>query len=227
LPAWEFAHLSCSLWSHAFVDLDEEPFVYSQPDTKGRFIVMQALNMWTHDFASSGSRTTGIEAGNFLIAGPKWRGTAPPDVKETFRSTTRYAWILVQIASDGPPDLPGGQRAPGRPQGHTAQRLGPTVHATRRRPGRQHRRHHGLAVRPAARSPRRTACIRAPSWKPMHCTSGGGRSRPSPGILTATARPSAPTSTVTAPPALQRLWGGVRRVSSIAALRFVMTVAGP
>jgi hypothetical protein len=160
-----------SLWSHAFVDLDEEPFVYSQPDTKGRFIVMQALNMWTHDFASSGSRTTGIEAGNFLIAGPKWRGTAPPDVKETFRSTTRYAWILVQIASDGPPDLPGGQRAPGRPQGHTAQRLGPTVHATRRRPGRQHRRHHGLAVRPAARSPRRTACIRAPSW-----TATGGRS---------------------------------------------------
>lgn len=55
-------------WSHAFVDLDEEPFAYSQPDTKGRFIVMQALNMWTDDFASSGSRTTGTEAGNFLIA---------------------------------------------------------------------------------------------------------------------------------------------------------------
>ena len=93
-----------SLWSHAFVDLDEEPIVYSQPDTKGRFIVMQALNMWTDDFASSGSRTTGTKAGNFLIAGPKWRGTAPPDVKATFRSTTRYAWVLVQIAADGPQD---------------------------------------------------------------------------------------------------------------------------
>ena len=91
-----------SLWSHAFVDLNEEPIVYSQPDTKGRFIVMQALNMWTDDFASSGSRTTGTEAGSFLIAGPTWDGTPPPNVKATFRSTTRYAWILVQIAVDGP-----------------------------------------------------------------------------------------------------------------------------
>ena len=91
-----------SLWSHAFVDLDEEPIVYSQPDTKGRFIVMQALNMWTDDFASSGSRATGTEAGSFLIAGPSWDGTPPPNVKATFRSTTRYAWILVQISVDGP-----------------------------------------------------------------------------------------------------------------------------
>jgi hypothetical protein len=56
-----------SLWSHGFVDLQDEPYVYSQPDTKGRFIVMQALNMWTDDFASSGSRTTGTERGNFAL----------------------------------------------------------------------------------------------------------------------------------------------------------------
>lgn len=93
-----------SLWTHGFVDLGDEPFVYSQPDTKGRFIVMQALNMWTDDFASTGSRTTGTEAGHFLIAGPTWGGTAPAGVKATFRSTTRYAWVLVQIAADGPED---------------------------------------------------------------------------------------------------------------------------
>jgi hypothetical protein len=56
-----------SLWSHGFVDLQDEPYVYSQPDTKGRFIVMQALNMWTDDFASSGRRTTGTERGNFAL----------------------------------------------------------------------------------------------------------------------------------------------------------------
>jgi Protein of unknown function (DUF1254) len=76
------------------VDLQDEPHVYSQPDTKGRFIVMQALNMWTDDFASSGRRTTGTERGNFLIAGPNWHGTPPPDAKEAFRCTTRYAWVL-------------------------------------------------------------------------------------------------------------------------------------
>ena len=86
---------------HGFVDLEDEPFIYSQPDTKGRFIVMQALNMWTDDFASSGSRTTGTGR-SLLIAGPDWDGTLLRTSRQTFRSTTRYAWILVQIAADGP-----------------------------------------------------------------------------------------------------------------------------
>lgn len=95
-----------SLWSFAFLDLDKEPFVYSQPDTKGRYIVMQALNMWTDDFASVGNRTTGTGPGNFLIAGPKWNGTGPSDCRETYRCSTRYAWVLVQIAAAGPQEFP-------------------------------------------------------------------------------------------------------------------------
>ena len=95
-----------SLWSFGFVDLEKEPIVYSQPDTKGRYIVMQGTNMWTDDFASIGSRTSGTGAGNFLIAGPKWNGTAPADIKQTFRCSTRFAWILVQIAAAGPQDFP-------------------------------------------------------------------------------------------------------------------------
>lgn len=95
-----------SLWAFGFVDLEKEPFVYTQPDTRGRYIVMQALNMWTDDFASAGSRNTGTGPGNFLIAGPKWNGKAPSDMKQTFRCSTRYAWVLVQIASNGPQDYP-------------------------------------------------------------------------------------------------------------------------
>ncbi|MGJ4968484.1 DUF1254 domain-containing protein [Bradyrhizobium sp. HKCCYLRH1073] len=94
-----------SLWAFSFIDLDKEPFVYSQPDTQGRYIIMQALNMWTDDFASAGSRTTGTGAGNFLIAGPKWNGVAPNGIKQTFRSTTRYASVLVQIACDSPKEF--------------------------------------------------------------------------------------------------------------------------
>jgi len=94
-----------SLWSFAFLDLEKEPFVYSQPNTRGRYIVMQVLNMWTDDFASVGSRTTGTGPGNFLIAGPKWNGKTPPDVRETYRSSTRFAWLLVQIAAASPADF--------------------------------------------------------------------------------------------------------------------------
>lgn len=95
-----------SIWAAAFVDLEEEPIVYSQPDTQGRYVVMQALNMWTDDFASVGSRTTGTGAGAFLIVGPKWNGTAPGGIKATYRSTTRYASVLVQLYAANPSEIP-------------------------------------------------------------------------------------------------------------------------
>jgi hypothetical protein len=95
-----------SLWSHAFLDLDQEPMVITVPDTKDRYVVVQALNMWTDDFASWGSRTPEKKSGNFLIAGPKWNGTAPADVKDTARSATRFAWVLVQMSAASPKDFP-------------------------------------------------------------------------------------------------------------------------
>jgi hypothetical protein len=95
-----------SLWSQGFVDLDAEPMVVSVPDMKGRYVVVQALNMWTDVFGSAGTRTNGGKAARYLIAGPKWKGTAPQDVTETFRSSTRYAWILVQMSANSPADYP-------------------------------------------------------------------------------------------------------------------------
>src|SRR5262245_60952819 len=70
------------------------------------YYVMQALNMWTDDFLSVGTRTTGTEPGNFLIAGPTWKGTAPADIKETYRCSTRFAWVLIQTMANGPADFP-------------------------------------------------------------------------------------------------------------------------
>jgi len=95
-----------SLWSHGFLDLDQEPFIVSLPECKKHYIVMQAVNMWTDDFASVGTRTTGGKAGNYMIVGPKWHGTTPPDVADTFRCSTRYAWVLVQMAAASPADFP-------------------------------------------------------------------------------------------------------------------------
>ncbi len=95
-----------SLWSHGFLDLDSEPMVVSVPDMKGRYTVVQALNMWTDVFGSAGTRTNGGKAGRYLITGPKWNGAAPVDVTETFRSSTRYAWVLVQMSATSPADYP-------------------------------------------------------------------------------------------------------------------------
>lgn len=95
-----------SLWSHGYVDLEKEPFIISQPDTKGRYIIVQGLNMWTDVFMSAGSRTTGTAATSYMVAGPNWKGTPPPDVKEVYRCSTRYAWILVQISCGSPAEFP-------------------------------------------------------------------------------------------------------------------------
>src|SRR5207247_6760680 len=53
-------------------------------------------------FMSIGTRTPDMKSGNFLIAGPKWNGTAPADIKQTFRCSTRYAWVLVQMSCASP-----------------------------------------------------------------------------------------------------------------------------
>ena len=44
------------------MDLDAEPMVVSVPDMKGRYVVVQALNMWTDVFGSAGTRTNGGKA---------------------------------------------------------------------------------------------------------------------------------------------------------------------
>jgi hypothetical protein len=75
------------------------------PDTKDRYYVFSVMNMWTDVFGSIGKRTTGTTSGNFLIAGPKWQGTVPADIKATYRGSTRYAWLLGQTQANGPDDF--------------------------------------------------------------------------------------------------------------------------
>ncbi|MGO9116325.1 MAG: DUF1254 domain-containing protein [Desulfomonilaceae bacterium] len=94
-----------SLWTTGWVDLEKDAIVLSVPDTKDRYYVFSLMNMWTDVFGSIGKRTTGMGRGNFLIVGPNWKGTAPPDVKQTFRSPTRYAWLLAQTQVNGPDDF--------------------------------------------------------------------------------------------------------------------------
>lgn len=94
-----------SLWSTAWLDLDSEPLVLSLPDTGGRYHVFSVLNMWTDVFGSIGKRTHGTGGGHFLIAGPKWCGDVPTGITETFRSSTRYAWLVGQTEADGEGDV--------------------------------------------------------------------------------------------------------------------------
>ena len=85
----------------AWADLDKEPLVLSVPDTGGRYYVIALFDMWSNVFTSIGKRNTGTGAANFLIAGPGWQGTPPADVKQVFRSPTRFVWVNGQMQADG------------------------------------------------------------------------------------------------------------------------------
>ena len=78
-----------TLFAVAWADLDKEPLVLSVPDTGGRYYVIALFDMWSNVLASIGKRTTGTAAQSFLIAGPRWQGTPPGDVKQVYRSPTR------------------------------------------------------------------------------------------------------------------------------------------
>jgi len=67
-----------TLYSFAWLDLTTEPVIVSAPNTGGRNFMLPMIDMWTDVIACPGSRTTGNEAGHFLVALPSGRGRCHP-----------------------------------------------------------------------------------------------------------------------------------------------------
>ncbi|WP_394041165.1 DUF1254 domain-containing protein [Xanthobacter autotrophicus] len=93
-------------YSFLGADLRAEPLVLSVPDVaKDRYYSLQFIDLYTYNFAYVGSRATGNAAGNFLLAGPGWKGEKPAGIKEIIRSETDFAFVLYRTQLKGPDDV--------------------------------------------------------------------------------------------------------------------------
>jgi len=92
-----------TLYSSAWLDLSQGPWILQLPDEHGRYYLMPMLEAWTNVFTSPGTRTTGTGAGEFAIVGPGWHGELPPGTEE-LRSSTNLVWIIGRTYCTGTPE---------------------------------------------------------------------------------------------------------------------------
>lgn len=88
-------------------DLHTQPLVLTVPRVEeGRYYSVQFIDMYTHNFAYVGSRTTGNAAGRFLLAGPRWAGEIPEGISNVIRCETEFAFVLYRTQLRHADDLP-------------------------------------------------------------------------------------------------------------------------
>lgn len=94
-------------YSFACLDLRAEPWVLSVPAVpRERYYSVMLCDWNTFNFGYIGTRATGTEAGDYLIAGPEWKGEAPAGIKKVISATTQFAITVFRTQLFGPDDMP-------------------------------------------------------------------------------------------------------------------------
>lgn len=93
-----------TLYVVGLLDLSKGPQVLHVPDMTGRYYSVQFTDPNNgSDFAYVGTRTTGTDAGNYLITGPGWKGVVPSGMKQISspnNSVLVIGRVLVESDSD-------------------------------------------------------------------------------------------------------------------------------
>jgi hypothetical protein len=97
---------SDTLYSFIGADLRSEPIVITVPAMeKERYFSVQLIDYYTFNFDYIGTRTTGNGGGNFLLAGPGWKGATPKGIEKVFRAETELAFPTYRTQLFNPADI--------------------------------------------------------------------------------------------------------------------------
>ena len=107
-------------YSMAFIDVSKEPVVLTVPkNPENRYYTLQLIDFYSDTVGYIGQRATKNVAGDYLLAGPGWKGQVPKGIKGVYRSWTPWAMIAGRTYSDGSEaDLVKMRAVPGRLQDH-------------------------------------------------------------------------------------------------------------
>lgn len=94
-------------YSFMGMDLRAEPIVISVPAVdKKRYYSVQLIDANGYNYGYIGNRTTGSDAGDYLVTGPSWEGQTPPGIKKVFRSSTQFSLTIFRTQLFDPADMP-------------------------------------------------------------------------------------------------------------------------
>lgn len=92
-----------TLATGGWLDLSTEPQVLHVPDFSERYYSVQFTDPFNVNFAYVGTRTTGTQAGDYLITGPDWKGQmlgSLTQISSPYNSVLVLGRILVYSDSD-------------------------------------------------------------------------------------------------------------------------------
>jgi hypothetical protein len=94
-----------TLATAGWLDLREGPLVLHVPDMNDRYYSVQFTDPSKNtNFAYTGKRTTGTQAGDYLITGPGWEGQAPGSMKQ-ISSPNNSVLLLGRVLVENDSDL--------------------------------------------------------------------------------------------------------------------------
>lgn len=93
-----------TLYTTAFIDMQQGPWVFEMPANQQRYEVMPFMDAWTNVFAAPGSRVTGNSGGKYLLVPAKWQGEVPSGM-QVLRAPTRIVWLIGRTQTNGAEDF--------------------------------------------------------------------------------------------------------------------------